>query len=166
MERALIEGGTSTVKKTSHTYSAAGIYSANLTVTDANGAKAGATTLSFIVHGLLSASSSATPRVGDAPLAVTFTGTPSGGSTPYAFAWAFGDGASSTAQSPSHTYAAAGTYSASLTVTDADGGNATPSPLTITANPPPGASAAATPITGDAPIAVGFTTSVTGGNYP
>jgi len=52
---------------------------------------------------------------------VAFTGTPSGGSTPYTYAWAFGDGTSSTAQSPSHTYAAAGTYSAILTVTDALG---------------------------------------------
>ncbi len=50
---------------------------------------------------------------------VSFTGTASGGTTPYTFSWSFGDGATATGQSPSHTYSSAGTYTVTLTVTDA-----------------------------------------------
>ena len=53
--------------------------------------------LAFItVTPALSASSSVLPGVGDAPLVVSFTGTPSGGSAPYTFAWTFGDYAPTT----------------------------------------------------------------------
>ncbi len=61
---------------------------------------------------------------GNAPLAVSFTSTPSGGLAPYSYAWTFGDGASATSQNPSHIYTVAGTFSASLTVTDANGATA------------------------------------------
>ena len=64
------------------------------------------------------ASFTATPTSGTAPLAVAFTDTSTGG--PTSWAWAFGDGATSTVQNPSHTYAA-GTFTASLTATNATG---------------------------------------------
>jgi PKD repeat protein len=62
---------------------------------------------------------SASPTVGPAPLAVTFTDASTGGIT--AWSWAFGDGGTSTAQHPSHTYSAPGTYTVSLTVTGPGG---------------------------------------------
>jgi PKD repeat protein len=62
---------------------------------------------------------SAAPISGDAPLAVSFTGT---GSDPdndtITYSWNFGDGHTSAAMSPSHTYESAGTYTAVLTVSD------------------------------------------------
>jgi PKD repeat protein len=69
--------------------------------------------------GAPSASFTATPTSGTAPLQVSFTDTSTG--SPTSWSWSFGDGTSSTAQNPSHTYAAAGTYTVSLTATNAGG---------------------------------------------
>jgi PKD repeat protein len=74
------------------------------------------------VTGSPTASASAAPLGGLAPLTVQFTGD---GSDPNGFIesyeWDFGDGFGSTEQSPEHTYAEPGIYSAVLTVTDNDG---------------------------------------------
>lgn len=68
---------------------------------------------------------SATPVSGAAPLTVTFSVTPTGGTEPYTYAWDFGDGSTGTDQNPSHTYTIPGAYSAQVTVTDADMNTAT-----------------------------------------
>src|SRR6266487_1896791 len=65
------------------------------------------------------ASFSAAPTSGTAPLTVQFTDTSTGG--PTAWAWDFGDGSSSTAQNPSHSYATAGTFTVALTASNAGG---------------------------------------------
>lgn len=62
------------------------------------------------------------PTSGDFPLDVSFTGSATGGKTPYTYSWDFGDGSDpSTDQNPSHTYEDEGNYTATLTVTDACG---------------------------------------------
>lgn len=81
------------------------------------------------------ASATATPTSGKAPLAVSFDGRASSdpdGSI-VSWAWQFGDGATGSGSTVSHTYASAGTYSAVLTVTD-DGGLTSVTTLTITVN--------------------------------
>ena len=65
------------------------------------------------------ASFSAAPTSGVAPLTVQFTDTSTG--SPTAWAWDFGDGGNSTAQNPSHAYTAAGTYTVQSTVTNSAG---------------------------------------------
>jgi PKD repeat protein len=65
------------------------------------------------------ASFSAAPSSGAAPLTVQFTDTSTG--APTAWAWDFGDGSSSTAQNPSHAYTTAGTYTVALTASNAGG---------------------------------------------
>jgi PKD repeat protein len=65
------------------------------------------------------ASFTAAPTSGVAPLAVQFTDTSSG--TPTGWAWDFGDGTTSSAQNPSHTYTAAGTYTVTLTASNSAG---------------------------------------------
>src|SRR5262249_56651075 len=53
----------------------------------------------------LSATASATPTTGNAPLSVSFTGSASGGTAPYSYSWNFGDGsATSPPQNPSHNH--------------------------------------------------------------
>jgi len=79
------------------------------------------------------ASFTASPTSGTAPLSVQFTDTSTG--SPTAWSWSFGDGATSTAQNPSHTYSAAGTYTVSLTASDASGSSA-PATTTITVTAP------------------------------
>lgn len=65
------------------------------------------------------------PYSGEAGQSVHFTGSATGGTTPYTWAWTFGDGGTSTDQNPDHIYAAAGNYTATLTVTDAASNTAT-----------------------------------------
>jgi subtilase family serine protease len=115
----------------------------------------------------LAASASATPTSGTAPLAVTFTGGATGGTSPYTWSWAFGDGSTSTSQSPSHTYSTAGTYTAKLTATDSKSSTATASvTITVTAVASLTATASASPTSGTAPLAVTFTGTASGGTSP
>lgn len=84
-----------------------------------------------------SASASASPMQGDAPLGVQFTGQGSDvESGPLSFAWDFGDGSQSSEQSPSHTFMSAGTYTVKLTVTDVGGASAGDT-VTIVVSAPP-----------------------------
>ncbi|MFE9428031.1 PKD domain-containing protein [Kitasatospora sp. NPDC006697] len=130
------DGGTSTAQNPSHTYTAAGTYTATLTVTDSasHTATSQVTTTVNAVGNPLAASASATPTSGQVPLNVAFTGTGTGGTPGYTYSWNFGDGTSSTAQNPSHSYGTAGTYTATLTVTDSAAHTAT-STVSITADP-------------------------------
>jgi len=158
------DGGTSTQQNPSHTYASAGNFTATLVVTDnagATGSAAVSITVSAPVNQPPTATASANPTSGTAPLAVVFTG---GGTdtdgTIASYAWTFGDGGTSTVKSPSHTYASAGSYTASLVVTDNGGatGSAAVS-ITVSApvNQPPTATASANPTSGTAPLAVAFT---------
>jgi plastocyanin len=110
----------------------------------------------------LSATASATPTSGQAPLLVHFTGSASGGTAPYTYAWDFGDSASSTDQNPDHSYASDGTFTAALTVHDSAGGSAPASPITITVSTTP-----PTPPTVSSMAKLGspFRITVTGGNF-
>lgn len=83
--------------------------------------------------GTPTASASATPTSGTAPLEVAFHCDGAGGDAPLSYVWDFGDGTQSTLQNPSHTYTAAGSYTAMCEVTDANGDGANAS-VTITAD--------------------------------
>ncbi len=119
----------------------------------------------------LSARASASPTTGNAPLAVSFTGSATGGTNPYSYRWDFGDGsATSTTQNPSHTYSAAGTYTATLTVTDsaspASSATSTVAIAVSAVGNPLTASASATPTSGQVPLSVAFSGTGTGGTPP
>ena len=62
------------------------------------------------------------PYSGQPSQNIQFTGSATGGTTPYtSWHWAFGDGGSAYTQNPVHSYSTAGTYTATLTVTDSAG---------------------------------------------
>ncbi|MFN7149971.1 MAG: PKD domain-containing protein, partial [Microthrixaceae bacterium] len=157
------DGGTSTEASPTHTYVAAGSYVAQLTVTDDDGATGVATQVIEVAPNLApSASASATPTTGKAPLVVTFTGSGStdDDGTIESYAWDFGDGATSTEADPSHTYLLPGSYLAVLTVTDEDGGVDTATvTIEVAANVAPTAVANATPTAGLAPLTIAFSGS-------
>lgn len=52
---------------------------------------------------------------------VTFTGSASGGTSPYTYSWNFGDGSTGSGNSTSYSYSTAGTYTVTLSVADASG---------------------------------------------
>jgi PKD repeat protein len=107
------------------------------------------------------ASFTATPTNGVAPLLVAFTDTSMG--TPTSWAWSFGDTGTSTLENPSHTYTTPGTYTVTLIASNAGGPNTnTQSNLITVLTPPPVASFKASPTNGAAPLSVSFTDQSTG----
>ncbi len=132
------DGTSGTGAKPTHTYSAAGIFTATVAVSDGRGGSAQATvkiTVTTPGNNNPVAVASATPTTGTAPLVVAFNASASSDpdADPLTFTWAFGDGTSGTGATPSHTYSA-GTFAASVTVTDGRGGSAVAN-LSITVTP-------------------------------
>jgi PKD repeat protein len=104
---------------------------------------------------------SASPLSGAAPLTVQFNSyayDPDGYVTDYS--WDFGDGSSDFNANPTHTYTAPGVYTAWLTVFDDSGLSAWASVnITVTGggeNLPPTVTAGGSPLSGFAPLTVGF----------
>ena len=105
------------------------------------------------------ASFTAAPTTGDAPLPVGFDAAastdPDG--TIVSYDWDYGDQTTGSGQTPSHTYSGPGTYTVTLTVSDDRGGTATATTeVTVTDNYSPTASFTAAPTTGEAPLPVDF----------
>jgi parallel beta-helix repeat protein len=116
------DGTTSTLQNPTHSYSAAGIYSVSLNVTDINGDSAISSTSITVIQDIQPSASftvlHSTVYVDDV---VSFTDTSTGGNSPLSYTWDFGDGTTSILQNPTHSYSSAGIYYVSLTVTDSDG---------------------------------------------
>lgn len=94
------------------------------------------------------ASFTATPASGKAPLKVSFKD--SSTNAPSKWQWDFGDGSTSTSQSPTHTYDKPGTYTATLTVTNAAGSDTATNPVIVTdpEDQPPTGTFSISPATG------------------
>ncbi|MCB9454885.1 MAG: PKD domain-containing protein [Anaerolineaceae bacterium] len=159
------DGAVSTDINPSHTFSTAGTYSVTLQISGTGGTDSAQETI--IVSEVVNpptASFSASPTTGDAPLPVQFTDTSSGNITTWQ--WDFGDGSGfSNEQNPAYTFNTAGIFTVSLTVSG-PGGSSQPATTTITVNQPapaaPVASFSASPTTGDAPLPVQFTDTSSG----
>jgi PKD repeat protein len=112
------------VVTSAHTYTVAGSYTASLVATDSSGKQAAATVgIGAGTPAPLNASLKADKTTGTIPLAVTFTGFISGGTSPYNWTLDYGDGTTPTkgavpSFTNSHTYTKEGSYTAELTVTD------------------------------------------------
>ena len=108
---------------------------------------------------LPTASFTATPETGEAPLTVSFDAGASDDTdgTIVSYGWDYGDGTTGTGETASRDYDAAGSYTVTLTVTDDLGatGSAT-YPLTFTGNQAPTARFTYATISTDAPFTVDF----------
>ena len=160
------DGNTSTVQNPVYTYTIPGIYSVNLTATNAGGSttqnKAGYITVTAPVSSPI-ADFTANVTNGTSPLAVGFTDQSTGSVT--SWLWDFGDGNTSTVQNPVYTYTIPGIYSVNLTATNV-GGSTTQNKagyITVTAPvSPPVTDFIANMTNGTSPLAVGFTDQSTG----
>jgi PKD repeat protein len=158
------DGGTSSVQNPSHQYAADGTYPVTLTVTDGVGASdsdttsATITTVSVVAaaHGLYT---------GTMCSPVQFTGSATGGCTPYYYSWTFGDGGTSSVQNPTHQYAANGVYIVTLTVADSLGASDSDT-TTATVTTAPVVCDAGGPYSGYTNIPVQFAGTATGGCTP
>src|SRR6266487_3710770 len=113
---ANVAGGGTNPNTQSHTYTAKGTYTVKVNVTDSATGLASATATITIAPLALSVSFTAPPTTGSVNIAVSFTVSASGGTTPYSFSWSFGDGTANVAggatnpNTQSHTYATKGTF--------------------------------------------------------
>src|SRR5207253_2023194 len=96
---------------------------------------------------------------------VSFTGSASGGTSPYSYAWNFGDSSTGSGSSVSHVYQTAGVYAVVLTVTDAAGHVASAS-NTVTVTSPLSAGITYSPSNPAVLTSVQFTGTATGGTGP
>lgn len=118
------DGNTSTDQNPTHSYQQNQTFTATLTVTDSNSNSSSDTVDITVFVSDLSVNATADTTLVEKNTAVSFTGSATGGSTPYSWNWDFGDGDSSTQQNPSHSYSSTGDFSVILTVTDDYGSTA------------------------------------------
>jgi len=155
----------STEQNPEYIYTAAGIYTVNLTVanTAASASESKADYITVMAAAPV-AGFSANATSGTAPLAVNFTDESTGDSIT-AWAWDFdNDGTvDSTEQNPEYVYSLPGVYNVSLTATNAGGSNTAVKEQYITATvAAPVADFTANQTSGYAPLLVGFTDNSTG----
>ena len=155
------DGNTSTDQNPMHTFSTAGEYTVNLTVSNEYGTDLKAATITVLEKTILPvANFSANPTSGRAPLNVKFTDTSTG--TPTRWKWNFGDGKTSTQQNPTHKYSKAGNYTVALTVSNAAGSNTVTKDGYIQVIEKTVANFSASPTSGKAPLKVKFADTSTG----
>jgi gliding motility-associated-like protein len=127
------DGNTSNVQAPpAHTYSTAGTYTPNLTVTDNNGCTTSLDSpVSIIVSIPVAAFTvSADSSCPNAPNPLRFTNKSTGGFNP-TYTWDFNDGDTSNAVSPIYAYSAVGSYNVVLKMNDAYGCTSISSPQNI-----------------------------------
>ncbi|HWQ48368.1 MAG TPA: PKD domain-containing protein [Methanosarcina sp.] len=126
------DGDTSTEKNPVHTYSAAGNYNVNLTISNENGtnSKLDIVTVSQPILPVANFSSNVTE--GYAPLTVDFTDLSENVTE---WKWDFGDGNTSSEQYPTHIYSASGSYKISLIANNENGTSTKTSKITVDKSP-------------------------------
>ncbi len=118
------DGNTSTEQNPKHTYSNAGRYVVTLTVSNAAGSNTATKTSYINVISSLEppvAAFSASTRLGNAPLNISFTDNSIG--SPTSWNWDFGDGTTSMDENPVHIYSQEGQYYVTLAVSNDAGSN-------------------------------------------
>lgn len=130
------DGATSTTRDPVHTYTDPGTYSVVLRASNEAGTgERVATDLVTVLPAVVpTASFSAAPLTGNAPLAVTFTDTSAG--NPTSWSWDFGDGALGSGPTPVHTYTTPGTFDVTLLVSTGAGSDYVTRQALIVVAPP------------------------------
>src|SRR6266702_4039885 len=165
------DGSTGTGVSASHTYTAAGTFNVVLTVRD-SGSPQQTTSYQQPVSvtsppPALTASftySPSSPQVGQT---VSFTGSASGGTSPYSYSWSLGDGSTGTGSSATHAYSSTGSFPVVLTVKDSSSPQQTTTTqqsITVSGAPPVlSGSFSYSPSSPQAGQQITFTASATGG---
>jgi PKD repeat protein len=129
------DGSNSSSFATAHSYAAAGVYGASLTVTDLVG-QSGSGSTTVVVNALPSVSVAASASSASLGSNVSFLASVSGGTAPFSYSWTLGDGATSSSALATHAYASSGSYTVKVTITDSVGKSANASgSITVTAVP-------------------------------
>ena len=154
----------STSQSLDYTFSTAGTYYVNVTVKDSLG-DSSSSSFSETVNVDPSVTISSSPAPTDVGVPVSFSSSPTGGTTPYNYTWEINSVVVSYASSFSYTFTSAGSYAILLTVRDANGNTASAT-LTQTVNADPSATISPEYSTVDQGVNDTFTANVHGGTYP
>lgn len=167
------DGHDSNASDPTHNYTASGSYLVKFYAADSQGDyRVRYLNVTALTPQPLTAQPIESTSQGMAPLNVSFSAIPSGGSgTGYTFTWNFGDGAVGSGSAPTHEYTQPGLYTPTVLLSDSAGDAATKAlpPITITATSGLAGMqvhAYAVPEPGQSPTAVAFTGSVSGGTPP
>ncbi len=159
------DGTNSTERNPIHNYTAPGIYTTSLTVSNTNGTLtryAAITVIEKAAPVLPIANFSTNISEGYAPISVQFTDLSKNVTS---WNWDFGDGTYSYEKNPLHTYNATGTYTVKLTATNSAGMDTETKINCISVTSAPlklAAAFTALPTSGNAPLKVVFTDESTG----
>lgn len=161
------DGGRAVGANQSHQYLLPGLYLVVVTATDAAGLS-GSANVTVTARGAptLAVDATGSPTTGPAPLLVYLNASASSGNAPYRFSWTFGDGGSAPGANVSHTYLIGGLFFATVEVLDSSGRSASASvPVRVTSatSGPLRVFATVSPTSGDLPLSVNATASVSGG---
>ncbi len=163
------DSGTSTSNPASHTYTTSGSFKVTVTATDSDDVKA-TSSQTITVVAALAASFTYSPSSPEAGQTVLFSGSASGGTSPYSYSWSFGDGSIGTGSSVSYTYSSPGTYMVTLTVKDSGASQqslTSQQSVSLSSPPPPlSASFSYSPASPQAGEQANFTASASDGAPP
>ncbi|MEO7983372.1 MAG: PKD domain-containing protein, partial [Bacteroidota bacterium] len=115
------DGDTSTVKDPVHIYTAPGVYTVRLIVTNSSGCSDTLIRTNYISVTPPVVTLAGLPRSGCVPLMISPTANVVSSEPVTTYQWNFGDGGTSNSATPNYTYTTAGTYSVTLTITTASG---------------------------------------------
>src|SRR6266516_12638 len=168
------DGSTVTGSPVTHSYSSAGSFTVTLTVKDSGSPQQTVTSQQTVSvtspPPALTASFTYDPSSPQVGQTVLFSGSASGGVSPYSYSWSFGDGSTGTGSSVTHAYASTGSFTVVLTVRDSGSPQQTTTSqqsITISGAPPPlTASFAYSPSSTQAGQPITFTASASGGTSP
>jgi gliding motility-associated-like protein len=114
------DGGTSTQRNPTHTYTSVGLFTVTLIATNASGCSDTLIMPDFVKIQPPRAVINNIPRAGCSPLTHTFSASVTSVDAVIGYEWDFGDGGTSTLANPTHTFAT-GQYDIKLIVTTAGG---------------------------------------------
>jgi len=158
------DGGTGSGQNPTHKYTSEGTYTATLTVTDSN-SDIDTDTASVTIDEPSIEADAGGPYYGAVDEPISFSGSVTGGESPYTWHWDFGDGRSDYGKNLEHTYYDAGTYTVTLTVTDDQGSYDSDTAYAYVSGPDPVANANG-PYYGTVDCNIQFTGTVLGGESP
>jgi PKD repeat protein len=180
------DGSTGTGNTAAHSYASTGSFTVVLTVKDSGSPIQTANSQHSVTvtnqppppqppPSSLTTSFSYTPQSPPPGQQITFTGSATGGTTPYAFSWSFGDGSTATGSIAAHAYLNSGSYTVTLTAIDNGAPKQTASSqqtIRVASQPPPPPPATLTarftysPSSPETGQQVTFTATASGGTPP
>jgi beta propeller repeat protein len=128
------DGSNSTLQNPSHAYSANGVYTVSLTVSNPL-CRNTSTVANSVLVGQPVAGFTASPTSTAVNAPVSFTDTSQGSPTQWNWSWGDGSWTNGTTENPSHSYSAAGLYTVTLIASNAYGSGSLTKPGYITVNP-------------------------------